>query len=267
MMNTLLESKPRKQRSIGGTMFSVIFHSAIVFFAVYATATATVPDEPAEKPERVNFVKTKAPEPPPVVEKKPEPPAPVKKEAPKPKAQPKPPAPLPPAPKAEIAPPKGFKVLEAPINVPTEIPKIDLSAKVTNEADFTGKGAAGGSSTGVEGSSGTKEGAAGGASVDTDRNYAEFEVERAVSPISGTSVEYPESKRSSGETGQVLAEFVVNENGRVETSTFKVLESSDPAFTAAVKSALSRMRFRPAQIGKTNVSQVVQQAFVFKLRK
>ena len=267
MMNTLLESKPRKQRTIGGTVFSVAFHSAIVFFAVYATASATVPDEPEKREERVNFVKTKAPEPPPVVEKKPEPPPPVKKEAPKPKVQPKPAAPLPPKPKAEIAPPKGFKVLEAPINIPTEIPKIDLSAKVTNEADFTGKGARGGSSTGVEGSSGTKEGATGGTSVDTDRSYAEFEVERAVSPISGTTVEYPESKRSSGETGQVLAQFVVNENGRVETSTFKVLESSDPAFTAAVKSALSRMRFRPAQIGKTNVSQVVQQAFVFRLSR
>src|SRR5687768_12893958 len=229
MMNTLLESKPRKERKIGGTIFSVGLHSAIVFFAVYATATAGIPEDPDKKEERVNFVKTKAPEPPPVVEKKPEPPPPVKKEAPKPKVQPKQAAPLPPAPKAEIAPPKGFKVLEAPVNIPTTIPKIDLSAKVTNEADFTGKGVAGGSSTGVEGSSGTKEGAAGGTSVDTDRNYAEFEVERQVSAISGTTVEYPESKRSSGETGQVLAEFVVNENGRVETSTFKVLESSDPA--------------------------------------
>ena len=34
-----------------------------------------------------------------------------------------------------------------------------------------------------------------------------------------------------------------------------------------VRNALSRMRFRPAQIGKINVSQVVQQAFVFKLNR
>lgn len=267
MMNNLLESKPRKQRSAGGTIFSVGLHSLIAFFAVYATASAGIPEDKKERAEKVTFVKTKAPEPPPVVEKKPEPPPPPKKEAPKPKPKAAPKSPLPVAPKAEIAPPKGFKVLQAPVNIPVEIPKIDLSAQVTNEADFTGKGVAGGSSTGVEGSSGTKEGAPAGSAIDTDKNYAEFEVERAVSPISGTSVEYPEGMRSSGAEGQVLAEFVVNERGRVETSSFKVLESTNSAFTAAVKAALPRMRFRPAQIGKTNVSQVVQQAFVFKLSR
>jgi periplasmic protein TonB len=264
-MNTLLESKPRKKRSAGGTIFSVFLHMAIVFFAVYATARAGVPDDEKSPEQKVNFVRMKKAEPPPPVEKKKEEPPPPKVK----KAEPKTPkvAELPPAPKAEIAPPKGFKVLEAPVNVPVEIPKIDLSAKLTNEADFTGKGVKGGSSTGTEGSEGTKEGAAAGSAIDTNKNYAEFEVERQVSAISGTNVEYPESLRTTGIEGQVLAEFVVNENGRVETGTFKVLESTNPAFTSAVKSALSRMRFRPAQIGKTNVSQVVQQAFVFKLNR
>jgi periplasmic protein TonB len=261
MMNTLLESRPRKQRSTGGTIFSVAFHSALIFFAVFATARAGIPEDREAREEKVNFVRMKKAEPPPPVEKKKEPPPPkVKKSEPKP-------APLPPAPKAEIAPPKGFKVLEAPVTIPTTIPKIDLSAKITNEADFSGKGVKGGSSTGTEGSEGTKEGAPAGVTVDTDKAYAEFEVEQQVSAISGTNVDYPESMRSSGEEGQVLAQFVVNENGRVDTGTFKVLESSSPAFTAAVKSALPRMRFRPAQIGKTNVSQVVQQAFVFKLNR
>ena len=265
MMNTLLESKPRKKRSAGGTIFSVGLHMAIVFFAVYATARAGVPEDEKSPEQKVNFVTVKKEEPPPPVEKKKEEPPPPKVK----KAEPKAPkvAELPPAPKAEIAPPKGFKVLEAPVNVPVEIPKIDLSAKLTNEADFSGKGVRGGSSTGVEGSEGTKEGAPGGVTVDTNRNYAEFEVERQVSAISGTNVQYPESLRTSGIEGQVLAQFVVDENGRIETSTFKVLESTNPAFTSAVKSALSRMRFRPAQIGKTNVSQVVQQAFVFKLNR
>ena len=266
MMNILLESKPRKERKVGGTIFSVGLHTAIVFFAVYATARAGIPEERVDPAEKVTFVKTKVPEPAPVVEKQPEPEPPKPKVEPK-KAAPKPPSPLPVAPKAEIAPPKGFKVLEAPVNIPTTIPTIDLSAKVTNEDDFTGKGTRGGSSTGEAGSMGTKEGAAAGATVDTDKNYADFEVERAVSPISGTTVAYPEGMRSSGAEGQVLAEFVVNENGRVETSSFKVLESTNSAFTAAVKAALPRMRFRPAQIGKTNVSQVVQQAFVFRLSK
>ena len=266
MMNTLLESRPKKQKSTGGTIFSVVFHSMLLFFAVFATARAGVREDTEKREQKVSFVKMKKEPPPPVVKKEEPPPPPkVKKEAPAPKVQKM--NPLPPAPKAEIAPPKGFKVLEAPIVVPNKIPDIDLSAKLTNEADFSGKGVKGGSSTGTEGSEGTKEGAPAGASIDTNKNYAEFEVERQVQAISGTNVSYPESLRSSGVEGQVLAQFVVNENGRVESSTFKVLESSNPTFTEAVKNALGRMKFRPAQIGKTNVSQVVQQAFVFKLNR
>ena len=266
MMNNLLESKPRKQRMTGGTLASVVFHSTLVLFAVYATARAGVPEVNEKRVQKVNFVKTAEPPPPEVKKDEPAPPKPPEP----PKAKPKPPsdhrpAPLPPAPKAEIAPPKGFKVLEAPVNIPTTIPTVDLSAKATNEADFTGKGVRGGSADGVAGSSGTKQGATGGTAVNTDRTYAEFEVERQVSAISGTSIAYPEGARSSGVQGEVQAQFVVNENGRVETSTFKVLSSSSPQFTDAVRNALGRMRFRPAQIGKTNVSQVVQQAFVFKL--
>lgn len=260
MMNTLLESRPQKKRATGGTIFSVVFHSAIVLFAVFATARASVLKDNEPRAQKVNFVKTA--EPPKPVEKKAETPPPPPKVKPVVQHHS---SPLPPAPKAEIAPPKGFKVLEAPVAIPDKIPAIDLSAKVTNADDFNGKGVKGGSPTGAEGSNGTKEGAAGG--VDTNKNYAEFEVERQVSAISGTNVSYPEGMRSSGVEGQVLAEFVVDENGRVETGTFKILNSTNDIFTQAVKNSLSRMRFRPAQIGKTNVSQVVQQAFVFKLNR
>src|SRR5215211_4287695 len=265
MMNTLLESKPRKQRSTGGTIFSVVFHSALIFFAVFATARAGVPDDNEKREQKVNFVTMKK-EPPPPVEKKKEPPPPPKEKKAEPKQQPKL-APLPPAPKAEIAPPKGFQTIQAPVTVPVEIPKIDLSAKITNEADFSGKGVKGGSATGTEGSEGTKEGAAAGSVVNTDKTYNEFEVEEHVTAISGTNPSYPESMRSSGAEGEVLAQFVVNENGRVEPGSFKVLNSPNAAFTQAVKDALPRMRFRPAKIGKTSVSQLVQQAFVFKLDK
>jgi protein TonB len=259
MMNTLFESKPRKQGSAGGTIFSVVFHSAILFFAIFATARAGISADKEDPQQKVNFVHVKKAEPAPVVKKAEPAPPKVKKEAPKAK----PAAALPVAPKAEIAPPKGFKVLEAPKVISTELPQIDLSAKVTNEDDFSGKGVKGGSATGTVGSEGTKEGASAG--ISSDRTYAEFEVERQVTAISGTNIPYPEAMRTSGAEGEVLAEFVVNENGRVETSTFKVLNSTNAAFTTAVRTALSKMRFRPAQIGNTSVSQVVQQAFVFKL--
>jgi protein TonB len=255
MMNTLLESRPRKKRATGGTIFSVVFHSAIVLFAVFATARAGVGKDDEPRAQKVRFFKTT--EQPKPVEKKQDTPPPKKPIVQHHDAV------MPPTPKAEIAPPKGFKVVETPIAVPTKIPDIDLSAKATNEDDFGGKGVAGGSSTGADGSNGTRD----GAGVDTSKDYAEFEVERQVSPVSGTSIPYPEGMRSSGVEGRVLAEFVVDESGRIERGTFKVLESTNSMFAQAVRDALSRMRFRPAQIGKTNVSQVVQQAFVFKLNR
>ena len=259
MMNTLFESRPRKKRAAGGTIFSVIFHMTIVLFAVFATARAGVAKNDEPVAQKVNFVKTAEPAKP--VEKKPDTPPPPKA---KPVVQHHSAA-LPPAPKAEIAPPKGFKVLQAPVAISAKIPDIDLSAKLTNADDFSGKGVKGGSSTGSEGSNGTKEGGAAG--VDTNKDYDASEVERQVSAISGTNVTYPEAMRSSAVEGRVEAQFVVNENGRVETGTFKVLNSTNDAFAQAVRDALSRMRFRPAQIGKTNVAQVVQQAFVFNLNK
>jgi protein TonB len=265
MMNTLLESKPHHQKWGGGTIFSIIFHASLLFFAIYATANAGVSKDNEQRQQKVQFVKMKKEEPPP--------PEPKKKEEPPP---PKPkkvvtehnPKPLPPAPKVEeIAPPKGFKVLETPVNIPTELPKIDLSAKVTNEADFSGKGTKGGSAEGKEGSEGDKEGGKAASVVNPDKPYMDFQVEEQVQPISGTQVDYPESMRSSGVEGTVQAQFVVNENGRVETGTFKVLNSANEAFVSAVKRALSSMRFKPAKIGSTKVSQVVQQSFQFKLSK
>jgi protein TonB len=259
MMTTLLESKPHRQRTTGGTIFSVVFHAAIIFFAVYATARAGIDKDNEKREQKVNFVTIKK-EPPPEVKKEEPPPPKEKKPPPVTEHTPKP---LPPVPKEEIAPPKGFQVLQAPVNVPIELPKVDLSAKATNEGDFSGKGVAGGTASGKEGSAGDKEG--GKAAVDPDKAYMDFQVEEQVSPISGTHVDYPETMRSSGVEGQVDTQFVVDENGRVQSGTFKVLNSPNAAFVAAVKQALPGMRFKPAKIGSTKVSQVVQQSFKFKL--
>ena len=97
--------------------------------------------------------------------------------------------------------------------------------------------------------------------------YMEFQVEKVVAKIGGEAPEYPLSLRTQGVEGQVLAQFVVNESGRYEPGTLKILESSNPAFTAAVKDALPRMRFSAAQIGGKKVQQLVQMPFQFNLSK
>ena len=237
MFNNLLESKPKKQRTTGGLIFSGILHAVLGTAAVYGTLQAK---EKLEKPkaEKVEFVDMK------------------KKELPPPKEEVKP------IPKQAVVappPPKGFQVLTAPIKVPDVLPDIDLSKRVTDEADFTGKGVAGGVAKGVVGGTGP---------VTTDQPYFEFQVEKQVQQIPGTgNLRYPDMLRSANVEGEVLAQFVVDENGRFEPGTFKVIKSSHDLFTQAVKNALPNMRFYAAEIGGRKVKQLVQQPFTFSLTK
>ena len=114
MFNNLLESKPKKQRSLGGTIFSLVLHVAVITLAVFGTAKAK---QEFEKPkeEKVDFAEVKPEEPPP---------------------------------------PKGFQALTAPVNIPDVIHDVDITKEVTNEEDFTGKGVQGGVARGVVGGTG-----------------------------------------------------------------------------------------------------------------
>jgi protein TonB len=73
--------------------------------------------------------------------------------------------------------------------------------------------------------------------------------------------------RSANVEGEVLAQFVVDTLGRAGMQTFKVLKSSHDLFTNSVKSALSNMRFYPAEVGGRKVKQLVQMPFQFTLTK
>ncbi len=264
MMHLIESQKPdKKRRSLSGTIFSVILHVAVIFLAVFATARAGTRKH-ENRAEKVNFVAVKK-EPPPPPEKKP--PPPKKPEPPKPKPK----TPEPPklqAPKVEApAPPKGFQMVPPPVAIPTKLPSIDLSRAITNENDFSGKGVAGGSSNGVKGGTG-KEGDTGkeaGVKAEEHGPYMEFQVEKPVEKIGGEAPEYPPSLKDQGIEGTVLAQFVVNERGRFEPGTLKILNSSNPGFTAAVKDALPRMRFSAAQIGGKKVQQLVQMPFQFHI--
>jgi protein TonB len=138
----------------------------------------------------------------------------------------------------------------------------------TNENDFSGKGVAGGSAKGVAGGTGDENSKGKDAGAEEHKGpYMEFQVEQAVRKIGGDAPDYPASLKDAGVTGKVLAQFVVGENGRYEPGSLKILESSNPQFTAAVKQALPGMRFSAAQIGGKKVSQLVQMPFQFNLAR
>src|SRR5206468_10281888 len=232
MFDNLIESKARKQKRAGGIVFSAVLHVVLITAAVYGTLQAK---DAIEKPksEKVEFVEMKK-----------------KDEPPPPKEEPKPP---PPDVVMKAPPPKGFQVLTAPIKIPDVLPDIDLSKRVTNEEDFSGKGTAGGIAKGVVG--GTPQPV-------SDQPYFEFQVEKqvAVTP-DNPRPRYPDMLRSSNVEGEVLAQFVVDTTGRAVMSEFKVLKSTHDMFTNSVRAVLPQMKFYPAEVGGRKVKQLVQMPF------
>jgi len=146
-----------------------------------------------------------------------------------------------PAPKPKVKP----RPVVAPTKVPTAAPRIDPNAQPTPEPDAGATNLAGGGTPGA---------------------FNSFEVDVEVVAIAGTvRPRYPDMLRSSGTEGQVIAQFVVNEKGRADTNTFRVVSSTHRLFSDAVSRALPQMRFNPATIRGKPVSQLVQQLFVFKI--
>ena len=235
MFENLIETKPKKPKTLKATIVSVVFHTIAIGGAVYGTMQAK---EAIDKPkaEKVEFVEMKKDEPPPPKEEAPPPPEVV----------------------VAPPPPKGFQVLTAPIKIPDVLPEIDLSKKVTDEGDFTGKGVAGGIGKGVVGGTGPVG----------DQTYFEFQVEKQVAATPGNpGPRYPDMLRSANVEGEVLVQFVVDTTGRVENGSIKILKSSHDLFTNSVRSALSNMKFYPAEIGGRKVKQLVQQPFNFTLTR
>jgi protein TonB len=233
MFQTLIESRVTRTRSFGGSMVSIVVHAGVVGALVVATAQATVAHVAEQRETTVKFT----------VDAPPPPPPPSVREI------------FTAAPAA-----KGFTVLQTPIDIPTSLPPIDLSVPPTNLDNFTGIGKPGGRADGLEGATGIAPA--------LDGVFLESEVEKPVMVLPGTAgPAYPETLRAAGIEGQVVAQFVVDTAGRVELATFQVLDRQHPLFVAAVRSALSRMRYLPAEARGARVAQLVQQSFHFTVRR
>ena len=64
-----------------------------------------------------------------------------------------------------------------------------------------------------------------------------------------------------------MVEFIVDELGRPVHGSIRVVQSDNDLFADAVKVALGRLRFTPAEVGGKKVSQLVQMPFVFTLNR
>ena len=233
MFTQLVESKPATKKGRGGAVASFIAHYGLILVVLYTSAEAGVVNERPQV-EKVNYVQPKTTEPPP-------------KEAP--------------PPEVVVAPPpaKTAPILTAPVEIPNALPEIDLTHPPTDPSQFTRK-----RGPAVEpGIDRSAEPAA-----RPDNTYLEYEVDKPVREAPNSAVPaYPDILRQAGVEGSATVSFVVDTTGRVDLATFKVILASHELFAAAVRNALPRMRFIPAETSRGKVRQLVQQPFSFAIVK
>lgn len=78
---------------------------------------------------------------------------------------------------------------------------------------------------------------------------------------------YPVFLRRNNVEGEVVVQFVVDENGKPDMATFEVVHSPHDAMTASVRKVIEGVRFEPARSGgatPTPRSEVVRSSFLFK---
>ena len=76
---------------------------------------------------------------------------------------------------------------------------------------------------------------------------------------------YPPELMATGVEGWAAVRFVVDSTGRVDLSTIETLGFTNPAFWDAVRTALPKMRFRPAMMQDRPVRQLAEQMFRFEI--
>ena len=225
MLDRLLESKARQNRSPVGGATSLAAHIAVIIFAVHATAHSR--PRPANEPRAVvlPFVRTSS-----------------ATESPR---------------TADDGPRGAIRRLPQPsirLSIDPPLPSINLALpSATDPGDFRRDATAnlGVTGTVVAGTSGT---------------FRADQVERQVVVLAGAPLpEYPEALRIAGIEGEVVAEFAVNELGRIEADSVRIVRSSNVLFDRSVRNVLRRMRFAPAEIGGRKVRQLVRMPFLFTL--
>jgi TonB family protein len=76
-------------------------------------------------------------------------------------------------------------------------------------------------------------------------------------------IPYPPPLYAAHVRGEVLAEFIVDSQGRVEEDSFGIVSSTHPLFSAAVRSVVNALAFIPAVRAGKSVRQLVHQPFAF----
>lgn len=234
MLNVLLESRASTERRRGGTVVSVVAHTAVIAAVVAATAQKPVRAEETPRPSEIPVrIFPLVPTPQPTAR-------PSGSATPTSVAA----APIP------AAPPLRIDFSRIPVGIP-DGPLVDPGASRMPIA------AGSGLVTDPYGGSGV--------AVDPGSVVEERHVERAARLTAAPAPRYPERMRALGVEGRVLVQFVVDTTGRVELDGVRVLTSPHDDFTLAVRQVLPRLRFVPAEVRGGKVRMLAQMPFEFAL--
>jgi TonB family protein len=102
--------------------------------------------------------------------------------------------------------------------------------------------------------------------ADLGQAFSDYEVDVPVLELPGSAApSYPQALAARGVEGEVVARFVVDTAGSVETPTIAIVRSTGSLFTDAVRAALRTARFLPATLNGRKVRQWVERSYPFKL--
>lgn len=229
----LIESAPRKRPRAQSLAASILVHGGLISAAVVATMhprlAATAPSEP------LTVLRMAMLDPPP-------PAASATAATPQ-------------------APPRGFQVLDAPVDVPSTLPPPDAVKLVTVAENFTGRGIIGGI-----------EGGVGPAAIAMHTILSD--------PIDGTIADvppyllpgqmgasYPDSLRRTAPDGMVVVRFVIDTLGQVEAPSLRIVDATHPLFAESVRTALERLHFLPARFSGQRVRARLEVSFEFHMTR
>ena len=236
MFDVLIESNRKGRRdlsgTIGGLFFSTTFQTAVVIAAM--VVTTKVAEEVQTLDMDTIILTLEEPEP-----------------------EPEPDEPPPPVITSLNPPPKGFQVLMAPVDIPKEIPPVDLNERF-DPRDYSGVGVEGGVFSGVEGGTGP---------VDLAQVFQEAVVDERPERLSCPSPQYPRMMQQANIEGQVLLQFIVEPDGRVMRPTIEVISRTHRAFEGPARSMIQRCLFRPGKVRTSSVRVLVQMPVVFALTR
>ena len=213
MFETLIESKKKTDKKFFGLGFvSLMLHGGFIAAAIIATVKAGQSDTKVKTDTTLVFLEQQ--------QQKPPEQQPVQLDIPL----------------------KGFQTVVAPMEIPTDIPPIDLNQKF-NAADYSGSGVEGGLASGA---------------VPTGEVYLESLVEEKPSVLSGAPAVFPEILKSAGIQGRVLVQAIIDSSGRAEPNSVKILQSPDPGFNSGSRNFVLHAQFRPARVHGRAVRVLIQ---------